>query len=468
LRSASARYWTRRERAGERLDAAARDVDHRDRGHPHHRALEQLLSDRAVAVLGATDAERAADVVAAGVASGGLLRERLQRGVDRDVDRIADVDRRAVEDDVVARADAAGVHARSDFLVAGVGAVERARRLAQRLERRQQREERRRHAPARVVDRRVGAGLACDRDRRGSACGDRDAAHRRHRADALLRAARRREEVARSGVALAAEVDATRNASPGIAPRHLARGDLHLLLGAPARERRFAFGAAPGQRLEDRRVAPVQRLERGNEVGAAHLEAPAGCVGGLDRRRERVDRGGEPAHGIEADTVLDARVGAAAEAQQRGVDLVHLRRDLLGSARLGARAGELAQPARERRRSAPLLATRRHAGEDAERVGAGRDERAALDDRALERLQRGDAADADVAVAAPLGVDAVGIGGTDDRDERDDAEQHRNDAEAGGDRAFEERDAPALSHRASDRRQPARRRRSGTRRGTRC
>ena len=61
-----------------------------------------------VAVLGAAHAERAADVVAARVARGGLLRERLQRRIDRQVDRVADVDRRAVDDDAVARAGAAG------------------------------------------------------------------------------------------------------------------------------------------------------------------------------------------------------------------------------------------------------------------------------------------------------------------------------------------------------------------------
>jgi len=196
----------------------------------------------------------------------------------------------------------------------------------------------------------------------------------------------------------------------------------------------------------------VQRLERGDEIGAADLEAPTGRVDGLDRSRERVDRGGEPARRIEADTVLDARVGAVAEAQQGGVDLVHLRRDLVGDGRLRARAGEFAQPARERRRAAPFLAARRHAGEDGEGVGPHRRGRGARDDRALERLQCGDATNADVAVVAPLCVDAVGIGGTHDRDQRDDAEQHRHDADAGGDRAVEQRDAATLSHRASVRR----------------
>ena len=130
----------RRERAGERLDPAAGDVDDGDRGHPHHRAFEQLRAERLVAVLGAAHGQRPADVVPAGVAGSGLLGERLQRRIDRDVDRVADVDRRAVEDDAVARGRRGARGARERIALAlGVDAIERARRLAQRFERLQQR-----------------------------------------------------------------------------------------------------------------------------------------------------------------------------------------------------------------------------------------------------------------------------------------------------------------------------------------
>jgi hypothetical protein len=88
---------TRRHRAGERLDAAALDVDQRNRGHAHLRVLEQAAADAVPRVLPPHDGERATNIVASGVARGDALRERLQRRIDRDVDREADVDRGACE-----------------------------------------------------------------------------------------------------------------------------------------------------------------------------------------------------------------------------------------------------------------------------------------------------------------------------------------------------------------------------------
>ena len=91
----------RRQRAGERLDAPGRHIDDGDRGHAHDRLLEHAVADRASGVLAARDTERAAHVLAAGVARGRLLRERLHRRLDRDVDGEADVDRRSADLDAV-------------------------------------------------------------------------------------------------------------------------------------------------------------------------------------------------------------------------------------------------------------------------------------------------------------------------------------------------------------------------------
>ena len=141
----------RRERAGERLDAPGRHVDHRDRGHAHHRLLEHRRADRASGVLAPRHAERAADVLPPGVARDRLLRERLYRGIDREVDGEADVHRRSADLDAVGPVAIAGrrrVRLRGGL---GVQPIQRARRLAQRRERLHQRVERGRDLPPLVV-----------------------------------------------------------------------------------------------------------------------------------------------------------------------------------------------------------------------------------------------------------------------------------------------------------------------------
>ncbi len=90
-----------RQRPGESLDAAAGDVDDRHRRHPHQRRLEHAAADRPAAVFFAPDAERGAGVLTAGVAGRRLLAQRLQCGIDRQVDRKADVERMTVERDPV-------------------------------------------------------------------------------------------------------------------------------------------------------------------------------------------------------------------------------------------------------------------------------------------------------------------------------------------------------------------------------
>ena len=124
-----------------------------------------------------------------------------------------------------------------------------------------------------------------------------------------------------------------------------------------------------------------------------------------------------------------------------------------------AAGGASSAPPRARRRShcfAPVATphSRRH-GARPSSTSLGRHQarllRGPAHDRALEGLQRGDVADADVAVAVALAPEAVGVAGTHERDQRDDAEQHRHDGQARRDRAVEQRDGAPLSHRASAR-----------------
>ena len=450
-----------RERAGERLDPAAGDVDHRHRRHPHHRAFEQRLAERLRLVGLAMQAEGAAGRLAAGVAGGGLLRQRLQRRVDGEVDREADVDAAAVEDDPV-RPPRAGRRRRPTPAAAGrLQAIERAGRLAQRLERLQHRLQRRRHAPAAVVERIGEAGLAGEHGRRPDAASPPDAGalaagvgarQLGQRADPPLGAARRREEGVRAALRrrLAAEIDAAADAAPGIAAHHLARRDQHLL-----RRRASAASASrlslPRQaRLSSiARVAARQRGERVGEIGAAQAEA--------DAPARRDSRSASPAPRAAAANQRPASkptgcstraIAAAAEGEQRGVEAGELRRDLLGRRRRRrARQAVLGQPGAPGRGAAPFALALGQRREHAGAVGNAGADRAAPQHRRLEGLQRRDQAHAQVALLRAA-AGRIGIGRADHRDQQDDAEQHRHDRDARGDREVEQRGGLALSHRA--------------------
>ena len=65
------------------LDASAGDIDHRDCGHAHHRAFEQLAAGRLVLVVAAAQAEPSTHLVAPGVAGRGALGQGLQGRFDR-------------------------------------------------------------------------------------------------------------------------------------------------------------------------------------------------------------------------------------------------------------------------------------------------------------------------------------------------------------------------------------------------
>ena len=144
--------------------------------------------------------------------------------------------------------------------------------------------------------------------------------------------------------------------------------------------------------------------------------------------------------------VLDARVRSHAEAQQGGVELVDLRCDPRRDGRIVVTDDELAQRMQRAGIAAPFAPARRQSIEQRARRQWRRRGRGPAHDGLLERLQRGDVADTDVAVTASLAPEAVGVGRADECDQRDDAEQDRNDDRARRDRALEQRDRTPLSH----------------------
>ena len=297
-------------------------------------------------------------------------------------------------------------------------------------------------------------------------------------ADAPLRAARGGEEYAGAPPSLAAsapKIDAAGDAAPGIAAHHLARRDLHLLVGPPARERAPALGAAPGQR--SRACAPSPRASVASalgEVGAAHAEAAGrgsrafrSASPALRRRRRTSASASKPTG------VLDrAGCARAAEAQQRGIELAELRRDLLGRRAAAACAPgrpRASQRAPARSAAAPIRARHRRQRRRARRRrrAARRVDRAArAHDRVLEGLQRRDLAHADVAVAARAGAAARRRrpGGSTATSTTTPSSTGTT-ASARGDRELEQRGGLALSHRAP---RAGRSTLRHERRGTRC
>ena len=328
------RARARRHGTGERFDAAGCDIDHRDRGHANHRAFEQAIAQRLAFVFGAPHVERAADIVPAGVAGRGLLRECLKRRHDRQVDREADIDRRAVEHDAVRPVAIRARRVRRGGLRFGVQPIQRTGRVAQRLERLQHCRQRGRDHPTRVIARQRSRRFARERCRHRRRRCIAAVEQGRHRTQALLRAVRAGDEMGRRGDRarriVTAEKDAARHAVPRVVARDLARRDLHHLVGTPARDDLRAFGAAPCQRVEHARVGARQRRERGREVGTGELEALARVLRRFERHAENAPRCVEPALRIEADTARHPRVGPRAEAPQRGIELGPLRSDVLG------------------------------------------------------------------------------------------------------------------------------------------
>ena len=116
------------------------------------------------------------------------------------------------------------------------------------------------------------------------------------------------------------------------------------------------------------RVAARQRPERIGEIGAAQAERMRRRVRILDRPRQRGGGGGEPAPGVEADRMLDAReLLRLLKREQRGVEAGELGRDLLRRRwRRRARQTVLRQPGAPGRGAAPFALAggqrREHAG----------------------------------------------------------------------------------------------------------
>ena len=448
----------RRQRPGQRLDAPAGDIDDRHRRHPHHRAFEQCLPDRPLLVLVAPQAERATVVVAAGIAGRRSLGQRLQHRVDRQIDREAHLDRGAVERDAAGRVADAGRRAGLGGIAVGDPVVRRARRLAQRLERTQHRVQRRRHHPARVADRIGQARFSgqrrrCVHRRRSSA---RDPGHHGVAAQALLHAARAGDNMGRRGKTsiaiaatfVAAEIDATGDAVPGIAARHVVRRDLHPLIRAPARQRRAALGAAPGQGFEHAGVGGRERGQRRGEIAAADLELLTRVLGRFDHRAETCRGRGEPTCGVKADALADAWVGTRAKAQQRGVERRQLRRDLL-SLRWPrcVRAADELQPFTGTPGRLPFALTLRQAGQQIGWRGRCGRWRGACHDGPFEGLQRRNMAHADVAVGAAAPGPGARLGRAIERHQQDDGQHDRHHGHAGRDRELEQRAGAPFKHR---------------------
>ena len=182
-----------------------------------------------------------------------------------------------------------------------VQAVQRARGLAQRLERLQQGVQRGRDHPARVVDR-IGetgfAGQGARRTRplqrralaggrRGGTCGNGESGHLERVAQAALHAAHAGHEVARRGSVVAASPGgrdrcSRRRRSRDCAASHGAPRSAICCSGPPARQHRAALGTAPGQGIEHARIGMEQRGQCGGQVGAADAELAARIGGRFD------------------------------------------------------------------------------------------------------------------------------------------------------------------------------------------
>ena len=238
------------------------------------------MADRLRRVFLALQPERLAHVLASRVAGGDALCERLHGGIDRDIDRKTDVDGRAVHGDRVR-----------------MHAIQRAGGTLQRGERLQQGAERRRNAPSRVADGKRIVRFAED------GCGPircviPEIEHLGTRAKLGVDMPRSAHEVrGRCGVAVrrrVADVDATGQAAPRIAPRDLTRRDIDVLIGAPCRERAIDDRSAPRERCEHASVAARKHRGRARDVRALHDESAARILGRLDRRLQRRLQGVEP------------------------------------------------------------------------------------------------------------------------------------------------------------------------------
>ena len=93
------------------------------------------MTDRLRRVFLALQSKQLANVLAPRVAGGDLLRERLRRGIDRDVDRKADVDRRSVHIDLVRAEAIAGRRCARIRLRLRIQPIQRAGRTLQRRKR---------------------------------------------------------------------------------------------------------------------------------------------------------------------------------------------------------------------------------------------------------------------------------------------------------------------------------------------
>src|SRR5438552_9323188 len=88
-------------RASQGFDPATCHIDHGDRRHTHDGAFQHAMADGLTRILEARDAERTADVLTPRIAGDRLLRERLHRRLDGEIDGEADIGRSAIDIDAI-------------------------------------------------------------------------------------------------------------------------------------------------------------------------------------------------------------------------------------------------------------------------------------------------------------------------------------------------------------------------------
>ena len=224
----------------------------------------------------------------------------------------------------------------------------------------------------------------------------------------------------------------------GSCARRCARRDLDVLLGAPARDRRARLRCRATRAREHATVRARERRDGARDVGALEPEAAARIVRRLDRAfAARARRHRTSARHRSRRVSLTRRFSPLLNASSDVVDLAELEAPSAppASANVFPARKQSSQPGQRSRRGHP---TRRGTAESARatspRRASGARTPVAATDGELERLQRGDVAHADVAIAVARRLRGIRLAAP-TRRTSDHAEQHGNDGDARGDRA---------------------------------
>ena len=218
------------------------------------------------------------------------------------------------------------------------------------------------------------------------------------------------------------------------------------MFGTPARDDAVDFGAPPCERAEHATVRARERRDGARNVGALDPEAVTRIVprfhGRLERESDRI----EPARAVDAHRVGDATVLSAAELEKRTIDFVELKRHARcrRPTRFFPARKEFPCLRQESAATIPLGAALRKAFQQRLRRWQLRTFGVAASDGVLERLQRGDVANAHVAIAVARRLQRIRLARL--RDDKENAEQHGNERDARGHGQLQERHPARLSH----------------------